>query len=119
MMKVAADADHLRREGKDVVDFGAGEPDFPTPDNIKQAGIDAIPTTRLKTGQSLGLSATQRFLVIDWPAVRGTLPGLAAIIFLLRKLLTISLKERPCGMLGSNLPLMIFLKKLMRSLPSP
>ena len=41
-MKVAADADRLRREGLDVVDFGAGEPDFPTPDNIKQAAIDAI-----------------------------------------------------------------------------
>ena len=41
-MKVAADADRLRREGVDVVDFGAGEPDFPTPDNIKQAAIRAI-----------------------------------------------------------------------------
>ena len=41
-MKVAAEADRLRREGVDVVDFGAGEPDFPTPDNIKQAAIAAI-----------------------------------------------------------------------------
>lgn len=41
-MKVAADADQLRREGVDVVDFGAGEPDFPTPDNVKQAAIRAI-----------------------------------------------------------------------------
>jgi aspartate aminotransferase len=41
-MKVMADADKLRREGVDVVDFSAGEPDFPTPDNIKQAGIRAI-----------------------------------------------------------------------------
>ena len=41
-MKVAAEADRLRREGIDVVDFGAGEPDFPTPDNIKKAGIAAI-----------------------------------------------------------------------------
>ena len=41
-MKVSADAEKLRREGADVVDFGAGEPDFPTPDNIKQAGIEAI-----------------------------------------------------------------------------
>jgi aspartate aminotransferase len=41
-MKVAADADRLRREGVDVVDFGAGEPDFPTPANIKQAAIAAI-----------------------------------------------------------------------------
>jgi aspartate aminotransferase len=41
-MKVSADADRLRREGKDVVDFGAGEPDFPTPENIKKAAIAAI-----------------------------------------------------------------------------
>src|SRR5204862_2310535 len=41
-MKVAAEADRLRREGNDVVDFGAGEPDFPTPQNIKQAAIDAL-----------------------------------------------------------------------------
>jgi aspartate aminotransferase len=41
-MKVAADADRLRREGNDVVDFSVGEPDFPTPANVKQAAIDAI-----------------------------------------------------------------------------
>lgn len=41
-MKVAADADRLRREGVDVVDFGAGEPDFPTPENIKNAAVAAI-----------------------------------------------------------------------------
>jgi aspartate aminotransferase len=41
-LKVFADADRLRREGKDVVDFSAGEPDFPTPDNIKNAAIQAL-----------------------------------------------------------------------------
>ena len=41
-MKVAAEADRLRAEGVDVVDFGAGEPDFPTPENIKQAAIRAL-----------------------------------------------------------------------------
>jgi aspartate aminotransferase len=41
-MKVAAEADRLRREGIDVVDFGAGEPDFPTPENIKRAAVAAI-----------------------------------------------------------------------------
>src|SRR5665213_3562377 len=43
-MKVMADADKLRREGIDVVDFSAGEPDFITPDNICNAAIDAIHT---------------------------------------------------------------------------
>jgi aspartate aminotransferase len=32
----------LRDQGVDVVDFGAGEPDFLTPDNIRQAAIRAI-----------------------------------------------------------------------------
>jgi aspartate aminotransferase len=57
-MKVAADADRLRREGIDVVDFGAGEPDFPTPDNIKKAAIAAIDANFTKytpTGGTLEL----------------------------------------------------------------
>jgi len=41
-MKVAADAEKLRSQGVDVVDFGAGEPDFPTPENIKRATIRAL-----------------------------------------------------------------------------
>jgi aspartate aminotransferase len=41
-MKVAGEAERLRAEGVDVVDFGAGEPDFPTPDNIKQAAVRAL-----------------------------------------------------------------------------
>jgi aspartate aminotransferase len=41
-MKVAAEAERLRTQGVDVVDFGAGEPDFPTPDNIKRAAIRAL-----------------------------------------------------------------------------
>ncbi len=32
----------MKAEGLDVIGFGAGEPDFPTPDHIKQAGIQAI-----------------------------------------------------------------------------
>jgi thiamine transport system permease protein len=50
---------------------------------IMLARLDAIPTSRLKTGQSLGLSPWQRFAILDWLALRSTVPGLAAIIFLL------------------------------------
>jgi len=50
---------------------------------ILLARLDAIPEARLKMGQSLGLSAIQRFAVIDWPMLGPTLPGLGAIIFLL------------------------------------
>ena len=35
-------AKELRAAGRDVIGLGAGEPDFDTPDNIKQAAIEAI-----------------------------------------------------------------------------
>jgi len=41
-MKVTATVDTLRRSGIEVIDFGAGEPDFSTPDPIKNAAHDAL-----------------------------------------------------------------------------
>jgi aspartate aminotransferase len=41
-MAVVAEADKLRQQGIDVVDFGAGEPHFATPQHIKDAAIAAI-----------------------------------------------------------------------------
>jgi aspartate aminotransferase len=35
-------ADKLKAEGVQVVDFGAGEPDFPTPENIRKAAVQAL-----------------------------------------------------------------------------
>jgi aspartate aminotransferase len=43
-VKVAA----LRREGVEVIDFGAGEPDFDTPDHIKEAAITALKQGKTK-----------------------------------------------------------------------
>ena len=39
---VTTKAKELRSEGKDVIGLGAGEPDFHTPDNVKQATIQAV-----------------------------------------------------------------------------
>jgi aspartate aminotransferase len=41
-LKVIAEADRLRQQGVDLVDLGAGEPDFPTPEHIKAAAHDAL-----------------------------------------------------------------------------
>ena len=41
-LAVDAKAKELRANGEDIISFGAGEPDFDTPDKIKQAGIAAI-----------------------------------------------------------------------------
>src|SRR3989338_2619584 len=39
---ITAKAQSLKAQGIDVIGFGAGEPDFDPPENIKQAGIAAI-----------------------------------------------------------------------------
>ncbi len=39
---VTQKARQLKAEGRDVIGLGAGEPDFDTPENIKEAAIDAI-----------------------------------------------------------------------------
>jgi aspartate aminotransferase len=39
---VVIKADKLKASGVNLVDFGAGEPDFPTPENIKRAAIEAL-----------------------------------------------------------------------------
>lgn len=41
-LAVTARARELKREGRDVIGLGAGEPDFDTPDNVKEAAIAAI-----------------------------------------------------------------------------
>lgn len=41
-LAITAKAKELKSQGIDVVGFGAGEPDFNTPDNINEAAIDAI-----------------------------------------------------------------------------
>jgi aspartate aminotransferase len=39
---VSMKATELRAQGKDIISLGFGEPDFDTPDHIKQAAVDAI-----------------------------------------------------------------------------
>ena len=47
-MMVAAEAKKLKSEGVDVIDLSMGEPDFHTPNNIKEAGKDGIDENKTK-----------------------------------------------------------------------
>ncbi len=53
-LAITARAKELKAEGKDVVNFAAGEPDFDTPDAIKSAAIDAIERGATKYTPSIG-----------------------------------------------------------------
>ena len=62
-MAVMEAAAKLREQGFDVVDFGPGEPDFPTPDNVKQAGIRAIQSDFTKYTAIGGIKELKRAIV--------------------------------------------------------
>ncbi len=53
-LAITARAKELRAQGHDVVNFGAGEPDFDTPETIKQAAIAAIQNGFTKYTPSVG-----------------------------------------------------------------
>jgi aspartate aminotransferase len=59
-MKVAAEAMKLKAQGVDVVDFGAGEPDFPTPAHISTAAKAAIDANFTKYTTNSGTEDLKR-----------------------------------------------------------
>jgi aspartate aminotransferase len=56
-------AENLRAQGADVVDFGAGEPDFDTPDNIKSAAAAAMQAGKTKYTATGGTRELQQAII--------------------------------------------------------
>ncbi len=56
-------ADTLRAEGVEVFDFGAGEPDFDTPENIKRAAQQAMNDGKTKYTATGGTRAVQQAII--------------------------------------------------------
>lgn len=56
-------AEALRASGADVCDFGAGEPDFDTPENIKEAAERAMRAGRTKYTANAGIRELQRAII--------------------------------------------------------
>lgn len=59
-LKISAKAKAMKAEGIDVVDLSVGEPDFPTPENIKEAGIQAIRDNFTKYTASDGILSLRK-----------------------------------------------------------
>ncbi|MCL2408771.1 MAG: pyridoxal phosphate-dependent aminotransferase [Oscillospiraceae bacterium] len=64
-LKVDALFKQMKADGINVVGFGAGEPDFNTPDNINEAAIQAIKSGQTKYTPSNGIPALRQ-AVADW-----------------------------------------------------
>ncbi len=61
----------LRARGVDVVDFGAGEPDFPTPAFVKRAAIDAIGADFTKYTDTAGIPELREAIAARYRAEWG------------------------------------------------
>jgi len=89
-LAVTARARELKREGRDVIGLGAGEPDFDTPDNVKAAAIAAIQRGETKYTDVDGLPELKAAIVAKFarengltytPAQIHVAPGGKAVLF--------------------------------------
>ncbi len=62
-LAITARAAEMRAAGKDIIGLGAGEPDFDTPDAIKQAGIDAINAGKTKYTAVDGIAELKQAII--------------------------------------------------------
>jgi len=68
---VLAEVNALVRQGKDIVSFCIGQPDFPTPENIRQAGIAAIEAGKHGYTPSAGIDELRAAAARDVGSRRG------------------------------------------------
>jgi aspartate aminotransferase len=62
-LAITAKANALKAEGKDIIGFGAGEPDFDTPANIKAAAVAALDAGQTKYTPSSGTVALKNAII--------------------------------------------------------
>ncbi len=62
-LAVLMEAERLRAEGADLVDLGAGEPDFPTPTNVKEAAKRALDENFTRYTSASGIAPLRRAIV--------------------------------------------------------
>ncbi|MGU9537967.1 pyridoxal phosphate-dependent aminotransferase [Clostridium tepidum] len=62
-LEITAKAKKMKKEGIDVIGFGAGEPDFNTPENIQKAAIEAIEKGNTKYTAASGIIELKQAIV--------------------------------------------------------
>jgi aspartate aminotransferase len=70
-LKVLVEAEKLRQQGVDVVEFGAGEPDFPTPDHVKAAAHAAIDANFTKYTPAAGTGELKQAIATRYKNLYG------------------------------------------------
>src|SRR3989441_8168308 len=71
---VLAEVNALARQGRDIISFCIGQPDFPAPDNVQEAAIRAIKSGRHGYTPSAGFAGLREAAAKYLAAMRGGLP---------------------------------------------
>ena len=72
--QVAYEAERLRRQGIDVIDLGPGEPDFATPDHVKDAGKAALDQDFTKYTANAGIAELRQAVCTRYHSDYGISP---------------------------------------------
>ena len=67
-LAITARAKRMKAEGVDVAPFAAGEPDFDTPEHVKEAGLKAIRDGRTKYAPAAGIPALREAVAAKFRA---------------------------------------------------
>lgn len=80
MFKVLEKVQEMQRQGKDVIHFEIGDPDFDTPQNIKQAACDAIMSGKTHYAPSIGIRELREAVCETTSKSRGFKPDLNQVL---------------------------------------
>ncbi|MCB1207654.1 MAG: aminotransferase class I/II-fold pyridoxal phosphate-dependent enzyme, partial [Verrucomicrobiae bacterium] len=70
-LAITAQAKKMQAEGQDIASFGAGEPDFDTPQHIKDAAIEALQAGRTKYTAATGIPELKKAIADKLKAENG------------------------------------------------
>ena len=62
-LRISAKAQQMRSEGIDVINLSLGEPDFPTPENIKNAAKQALDNNQTKYTANAGIPELRKAII--------------------------------------------------------
>lgn len=80
MFKVLAKVQELQRQGKDIIHFEIGDPDFDTPENIVEAGCAALRDGKTHYAPSIGITELREAIRNTTEKSRGFLPDLDQVL---------------------------------------
>lgn len=79
-LRINTKAKRLRAEGRDIIDFSVGQPDFPTPHNIKDAAKAAIDNNLTKYTPTDGIPELKKAIIRKFETDNGLEYGMDEII---------------------------------------